>query len=73
MRSGVELLGEPDAEPDHGDLVALQAWNLLATGMGGFDWQGLPLVVALLGVQDIELLLHRLQVIKTHKPPKGGE
>lgn len=39
--------------------------------MGGIDWNGLEVVVALLGVTDdqLELLLHRLQVIKRHRPP----
>lgn len=45
-------------------------WNYLHNGHGGFDWAGLPLVVALLGIDDVEALMHRLLVIKTHKPPK---
>jgi hypothetical protein len=44
---------------------------LLATGTGAFDWAGLPIVCALLGVQDVELLIDRLMVIKLHKPPTG--
>lgn len=44
---------------------------MLANGMGGIDWAGLPLACAVHGVQqDIEALIHRLTVIKTHKPPK---
>ncbi len=54
-------------------MLALRTWNLLSNGMGGIDWAGLPLVVALLGITDIEGLLHRLQVIKTHRPPQDGE
>lgn len=42
---------------------------MLANGMGGLDWSGLPLAVALLGITDVEGLLHRLQVIKQHRPP----
>ncbi|MCW7542019.1 hypothetical protein OOT46_29920 [Aquabacterium sp. A7-Y] len=38
--------------------------------MGGLDWAGLLLVVELLGVSDVEALLHRLHIIKTHRPPK---
>lgn len=43
---------------------------MLANGMGGIDWAGLPLACAVHGVTDIEALIHRLVVIKTHKPPK---
>ena len=35
--------------------------------MGGVDWSGLPLIAELYGVSDIEGLLHRLLVIKTHQ------
>lgn len=49
--------------------MAIEAWNLLANGTGGFDWTGLPFVCELLGVRDVEDLLHRLKVIKTHRPP----
>lgn len=45
-------------------------WNLLANGSGGLDWAGLPFVAAMLGVDDVEGLMDRLLVIKTHKPPK---
>lgn len=34
------------------------------------DWSGLPLVAAWLGVDDIDGLLHRLIVIKTHRPDR---
>lgn len=54
------------------DLQAIRAWNFLATGAGGIDWAGLPVVVELLGVDDVEQLLERLYVIRTHKPPEGG-
>lgn len=37
--------------------------------MGGIDWQGLSLMVALHGVEDVELLVQRLITIKTHRPP----
>lgn len=51
--------------------MAIRGWNLLSNGMGGIDWAGLPLVVALLGVQEVEPFVDRLLVIKTHKPPKN--
>lgn len=37
--------------------------------MGGLDWSGLPYVAAELGIDDISGLMHRLLVIKTHRPP----
>lgn len=40
--------------------------------MGGIDFNGLPLAVALLGIEDIEAFIDRLMVIKTHKPPATG-
>lgn len=44
---------------------------MLSNGMGGFDLgQGLDTVVSLLGVEDVESLVHRLVVIKYHEPPK---
>lgn len=43
---------------------------MLANGMGGLDWAGLPLACAVHGVSDIEALVQRLIVIKTHRPPK---
>ena len=47
--------------------------NLLANGMGGFDWAGLPLLCGWLGVQDIEGLMDRLQVIKLHRKRKDSD
>jgi len=41
----------------------------LSNGQGGFDWAGLPVVVALLGVRDVEALVNALLVIKLHRPP----
>lgn len=60
---------EGEAAPLQGplDVLALRAWNLLANGMGGIDWAGLPLVAALLGIDDAEDLIHRLGVIKNHR------
>lgn len=43
---------------------------MVSNGSGGIDWSGLPLVCSLLGVQDIDGLIHRLTVIKTHRPPE---
>lgn len=38
--------------------------------MGGIDWAGLSLFVGLYGVEDVEGLIDRLLVIKSHTPPK---
>ncbi len=43
---------------------------MLANGMGGLDWAGLQLAVAMFGITDIEGLIDRLLVIKSHKPPE---
>lgn len=46
---------------------------MLSNGMGGFDLgHGLDTVVELLGVEDVEALIHRLVVIKYHEPPKNA-
>lgn len=45
---------------------------MLANGMGGMDWAGLPLACELFGVTDVEALLQRLLVIKTHNPRRPG-
>lgn len=37
--------------------------------MGGLDWAGLPVVVELMGIDDIEALVTRLAAIKNHRPP----
>lgn len=55
--------------PDEPTARAIRAWNLLANGMGGLDWTGLPYAVAHLGITDVPLLIEQLLVIKTHKPP----
>lgn len=52
------------------DRQAIEAWNLLEQG-GGIDWAGLPIVVGLLGITDIDGLLTRLKAIKTYA--RGGK
>jgi hypothetical protein len=42
---------------------------MLSNGMGGIDWQALPLAVAHYGIHDIDGLIRRLVTIKTHRPP----
>lgn len=41
---------------------------MLANGMGGMDWAGLPMVAALLGVDDIEAFARHLMTIKAYRP-----
>ncbi len=53
--------------------MAIKAWNLLANGMGGFDYAGLPMVAEMLGFDDLDGLLHRLLVIKSHSNSKREE
>ncbi len=52
--------------------MAARARNLLANGMGGIDWAGLPLVCAYLGVTQIEPFIDALQVLVTYQPPDDG-
>lgn len=46
---------------------------MLFTGDGGLDWSGLELAVEHFGVADVDDLVFRLNVIKTHRPPDKGE
>jgi hypothetical protein len=39
---------------------AVEAWNL----MGGLKWEALPIVVELIGVDDVELLIEQLVIIR---------
>lgn len=73
MQAGVEYEGE--ATPQHGDAdrIAIRAFNLLANGMGGLNWAGLDTVVAYLGITDLDDLICRLEVIRTHKPPESPQ
>ena len=65
--------GETPPEQTHEDGIAFRAWRLLANGMGGIDWAGLPVVCALLGVRDVEGLLYRIEVIQAHQPPEDDQ
>lgn len=46
---------------------------MLANGMGGLDWAGLPIVAELLGIDDIEALVHRLMTIKVWRPDSDSD
>jgi hypothetical protein len=39
---------------------AVEAWNL----MGGLNWSALPIVAEMIGVEDIELLIEQLVIIR---------
>lgn len=65
---GVQYEGEeaPVADPLH--RLAIEGFSMLANGMGGIDWAGLPMVSALLGVHDIEAFARHLMTIKAYRP-----
>ena len=50
----------------------MNVYALLNNGTGGLDWAGLPLLVGWMGIHDVEALMHRLAVIRLHRPPKEG-
>lgn len=50
--------------------MAVRVFNVLYDGMGGLNWQGLEMWAAKLGVDDIDDLLTRLEIIKMHKRPE---
>jgi hypothetical protein len=51
----------------------MHVFNLLADGMGGMNWSGLPLICGWLGLTDVEGLMQRLAVIKLHRKPEKGK
>ena len=55
------------------DDLAIECWNFLSNGMGGVDWSGFDLFCAYRGVDDIEGLIDRLIVIRSHDPSKDKE
>lgn len=60
-------------EPTAAQAIARRVWSALATGQGGMDWSGLPIVAAWLGVADMDDLLHHLSVINAWRPPQPGQ
>lgn len=54
----------PGPAPD-GAALAVTAWNML----GGLDWAGLPIVAELLGIEDLEMLVVQLVVIRDQGKP----
>lgn len=72
-QSGIQYRGEAPPQPCDADLLALRVWNMLSNGMGGMDWAGLQLAVAMFGIVDVEGLIDRLLLIKAYKPPEQGD
>ena len=46
---------------------------MLSTGMGGIDWGGLPIVVELLGVEDVERLVRQMMVIRSNNSKANND
>lgn len=59
-------MDEPAPHLDPADRAALEAWNLA----GGCDWQALPLMCDVLGIEDLEGLVRRWAVIRDGLRPK---
>jgi hypothetical protein len=55
-----KLPGFSPGPPPDAARIAVQAWNM----MSGIDWAALPVVVELLGVEDVELLIEQLLLIR---------
>lgn len=55
------------AVPDVSTGFAVKAWNL----MGGIDWTALPAVAELLGIRDLDILIHQLAVIRDSQAEHG--
>ncbi len=51
----------PTPVPDD-SYLALKLWNI----MSGIDWDALPLLCELYGVEDLELLIAQLVAIREH-------
>ena len=54
-------------------MMASHIHAMLANGVGGLDWAGLPLACRYHGVVDVEGLLHRLLIIKLHNPKRDRD
>ncbi len=50
----------------------MQIWNACANGMGGIDWQAVPLFAEFYGFADLDTLTEQLLIIKMHKPDTAG-
>ena len=50
----------PPGPPPTDFALAIRAWKLL----GGLDYDGMPIVAEMLGIDDIELLIRQLVLIR---------
>lgn len=66
---GEQFEGEEPPTATAEEMHAITVRNLLATGMGGIDWAGLPLVVEWLGVRDLQGLMQRLSILLSYRKP----
>lgn len=55
-------------EEDPLDRAAIAVFNMVSNGMGGIDWGAVPFACDYLGVEDVDVIVERLLVIKSHKP-----
>lgn len=56
--------------PDSQTVLAIRAWNLME---GSIDWQAMPAVTELLGIDDIEVLTAQLEAIRKHGRESGTD
>ncbi len=59
---------QPGAPPA-GASVAIQTWQLMGNTL---DWGALPVIVELLGVEDVETLVSHLTVLREHTQQKSN-
>ncbi len=60
-------MGDEWGADDRGEREAFSVALMLSNGMGGYDWAALPLACRIHGVRDVEMLIERLLVLKTHR------
>lgn len=66
---GVEYEGEDQPQATEHDQTAFLLYRLMANGMGGVDWSGLPFLCGWLGLQDVEAVMQRLVMIRMYRKP----
>lgn len=62
----------PNFKPPEADSeirFAVQAWNQLG---GELEWQGVPFVVEMIGIRDVEILIAQLTAIRDHMKKDAG-
>lgn len=60
---------QPDTDATVRENLAISAWNLMN---GEIDWQALPLMVELLGVDDVSLFVTHLVTIRDQKAKEAN-